>query len=69
MAVFAAMIYWRRLKMALTDKLTLIASAIREKTGTTELLKLDEMDDLIAAIESRLPSYSGSVSVSPSHQK
>lgn len=55
--------------MALTEKLTLIAQAIREKTGTTELLKLDEMDDLIAAIQSRLPEYSGSVSVSPSHEK
>lgn len=55
--------------MALTEKLTLIAQAIREKTGTTELLKLDEMDDLVAMIESRLPGYSGSVLVSPSHEK
>lgn len=36
--------------MALTDKLTAIGDAIREKTGTTELLKLDEMPGVIANI-------------------
>lgn len=36
--------------MALTDKLTAIADAIREKTETTELLTLDEMPDAIAGI-------------------
>ena len=29
--------------MALTDKLTAIADAIRSKTGTTEAMTLDEM--------------------------
>ena len=36
--------------MALTNKLTAIGDAIREKTGTTELLKLDEMPSVIASI-------------------
>ena len=37
--------------MALTDKLTAIANAIREKTGGTELLTLDQMPAEIAGIE------------------
>lgn len=37
--------------MALTDKLTAIAVAIREKGGTSEKLKLDEMPAAIAALE------------------
>ena len=37
--------------MALTDKLTAIANAIREKTGNTELLTLDQMPTEIAGIE------------------
>ena len=36
--------------MALTDKLTSIANAIREKGGTTELLTLAQMPDAIAAL-------------------
>lgn len=40
--------------MALTDKLSAIGDAIREKGGTTELLTLDEMPVAIAAIESGL---------------
>lgn len=36
--------------MALTDKLTSIAAAIREKGGTTELLTLDAMPTAIAAL-------------------
>lgn len=36
--------------MALTDKLTSIANAIREKTGSTEKLSLEGMADAIAAI-------------------
>lgn len=36
--------------MALTDKLTAIGDAIREKTGGTELLTLDEMPNEIASI-------------------
>lgn len=37
--------------MALTDKLSAIGNAIREKSGTTELLTLDEMPTAIGAIE------------------
>ena len=37
--------------MALTDKLTSIADAIREKGGTTEKLTLAQMPDAIAAIQ------------------
>ena len=37
--------------MALTDKLTNIANAIREKGGTTDKLTLDAMPNAIAAIE------------------
>ena len=36
--------------MALTDKLSAIGSAIREKTGGTELLTLDEMPTAIQGI-------------------
>ena len=38
--------------MALTDKLSAIADAIRGKTGGTEELTLDQMVDAIAGIES-----------------
>lgn len=38
--------------MALTDKLTAIGDAIREKNGSTELLTLDEMPQAIADISS-----------------
>ena len=38
--------------MALTDKLTAIANAIREKTGKTDLLTLDDMPNEIASIAS-----------------
>ena len=38
--------------MALTDKLTAIANAIREKTGKTDLLTLDDMPNEIASIVS-----------------
>ena len=37
--------------MALTDKLTNIAEAIRGKTGGTDLLTLDEMATAIASIQ------------------
>ena len=37
--------------MALTNKLTAIADAIREKTETTDLLKLDDMPTAISNIE------------------
>ena len=36
--------------MPITDKLTSIANAIREKGGTTEKLTLDAMPTAIAAI-------------------
>lgn len=36
--------------MALTDKLTAIADSIRAKTGSTGLLSLDEMPEMIEAI-------------------
>lgn len=39
------------MRMALTNKLTAIADAIREKTGTTEPLTLDEMPLTIADIQ------------------
>lgn len=38
--------------MALTNKLSAIGDAIREKTGTTDLLKLDEMPTAISNIKS-----------------
>jgi hypothetical protein len=37
--------------MALTNKLTAIADAIRDKTGDTELLTLDQMPVAIQGIE------------------
>lgn len=45
--------------MALTDKLTAIANAIRTKTGNTEPMTLDEMADAILSIK----GDSGSTSV------
>ena len=47
--------------MALTDKLTAIGNAIREKTGGTELLTLDQMATQIASIT----TGGGSVEVEP----
>ena len=49
--------------MALTDKLTAIANAIREKTGNTELLTLDQMPTEIAGIETGGGSGGGGASV------
>lgn len=37
--------------MAITDKLTAIADAIREKTGSTGLMNLDEMAEMIYAMD------------------
>lgn len=52
--------------MAITDKLKEIADAIREKTDTTDLMRLDQMDDLIEQISSKeLPDYEGLYSVQP----
>lgn len=51
--------------MALTDKLTAIANAIRTKTGSTEPMTLDEMPELILSI-----SGGGSTSVfAPLYEK
>ncbi len=41
--------------MALTDKLSAIGNAIREKTGDTGLLTLDAMPEAIASIGGALP--------------
>ena len=38
--------------MALTEKLTAIADAVRSKTGKTDLLKLEDMPNEIATIQS-----------------
>ena len=38
--------------MALTDKIKAIADAIRTKTGTTDIMTLDEMPAKIAGISS-----------------
>ena len=52
--------------MAITDKLREVADAIREKTNTTELMRLDQMDELIESISgSELPDYQGEYVVSP----
>lgn len=52
--------------MAITEKLKDIANAIRNKTGTSELMRLDEMDDLISEIEQNsLPKYNGPTNIVP----
>lgn len=56
--------------MAVTDKLRGIANAIRKKTGTSDLMKLDEMDDLITTISGdELPDYQGSCTIKPSFEQ
>lgn len=52
--------------MAITEKLKDIANAIRNKTGTSELMRLDEMDDLILEInQTSFPKYNGPTNVIP----
>lgn len=52
--------------MAITDKLKEVANSIREKTNTTELMRIDQMDELIESISgSELPDYKGEYVVSP----
>lgn len=52
--------------MAITDKLKEVADAIREKTGTHDLMRIDQMDELIEGISgSELPDYQGEYIVSP----
>ena len=43
--------------MALTDKLTAIGNAIREKTGGTDLLTLDQMATEISNIQGGSGEY------------
>jgi len=53
--------------MAITKKLRDIADAIREKTGSTELMRMDQMDDIIKTLDqSSLPDYEGDYVVVPS---
>lgn len=57
------------MKMAITDKIKKIADAIRSKSGTTKLLTLDQMDDLIQSLETdALPDYEGIYKVVPSFE-
>ena len=52
--------------MAITDKLKEVANVIREKTNTTELMRIDQMDELIKSISgSELPNYQGEYVISP----
>ena len=52
--------------MAITDKLKEVANSIREKTNTTELMRIDQMDELIKSISgSELPNYQGEYVISP----
>lgn len=53
--------------MAITKKLRDIADAIREKTGSTELMRIDQMDDIIKTLDQvSLPDYEGDYVVVPS---
>lgn len=47
--------------MALTDKLTAIADAIREKTGSTDVMTLDEMAEGITGLDTS--GFSGVIKV------
>ena len=56
--------------MAITDKLKEVANAIREKTNTTELMRIDQMDELIKSISgSELPDYAGDYVVTPGFEQ
>lgn len=56
--------------MALTDKLKKIADAIRSKTGSSDLLTLDEMETAIIDMEDgALPDYDGIVKVTPNFSR
>ena len=50
--------------MALTDKLTAIANAIREKTGSTEPMTLDEMAETILTLGNGEGGSSGETTMS-----
>lgn len=55
--------------MAITSKLKDIADAIRKKNGTSELMKLDEMDDAIRELQGAdIEKYEGNYTVSPSFE-
>lgn len=56
--------------MALTDKLKKIADAIRSKTGSSDLLTLDEIETAIIDMEDgALPDYDGIVKVTPNFSR
>ena len=56
--------------MALTDKLKKIADAIRSKTGSSDLLTLDEMETAILDMDDgALPDYDGIVKVTPNFSR
>lgn len=56
--------------MALTDKFKKIADAIRSKTGSSDLLTLDEMETAIIDMEDgALPDYDGIVKVTPNFSR
>ena len=58
------------MRMALTDKLKKIADAIRSKTGSSDLLTLDEMETAIIDMEDgALPDYDGIVKVTPNFSR
>lgn len=55
--------------MAITSKLKDIADAIRKQNGTSELMKLDEMDDAIRELQGAdIEKYEGNYTVSPSFE-
>ena len=58
------------MRMALTDKLKKIADAIRSKTGSSDLLTLDEIETAIIDMEDgALPDYDGIVKVTPNFSR
>ena len=58
------------MRMALTDKFKKIADAIRSKTGSSDLLTLDEMETAIIDMEDgALPDYDGIVKVTPNFSR
>lgn len=55
--------------MTITRKLKDIADAIRKQNGTSELMKLDEMDDAIRELQGAdIEKYEGNYTVSPSFE-
>lgn len=53
--------------MPITNKLKEIADAIRLKNGSTELMRIDQMDDAIRELSGTdIPTYEGEYKVTPS---